>query len=107
MTIVESAAEPTSWYSMPGQAAVERLGTNPERGLDADEVTRRLERYGRNELATEPPPSRWVVARGQFANPMNIMLLIVGGASLAIGQIATAVVVLALVAFNVIMGLAN
>ena len=33
---------------------------------------------------------------------MNIMLLIVGGASLVIGQVATALVVLALVAFNVI-----
>jgi Ca2+-transporting ATPase len=104
MTIVEPAAEPAVWYSMPAEAAAERLGTSPERGLDADEVTRRLARYGRNELPTEPPPSRWAVARGQLINPMNIMLMIVGGASLLIGQVATAVVVLALVTFNVVMG---
>ncbi len=35
---------------------------------------------------------------------MNIMLLIVSVASLAIGQVATGVIVLALVSFNVIMG---
>ena len=104
MTIVEPAAEPAVWYSMPAEAAAERLGTSPERGLDADEVTRRLARYGRNELPTEPPPSTWAVARGQLINPMNIMLMIVGGASLIIGQVATAVVVLALVTFNVVMG---
>ena len=40
---------------------------------------------------------------GQLANPMKIMLLIVGVASFAIGQIATGFVVTALVAFNVIM----
>jgi Ca2+-transporting ATPase len=45
----------------------------------------------------------WVVARGQLVNPMNIMLLVVA-AAFAIVQIATAVVVLGLVTFNVVMG---
>ena len=67
-------------------------------------MTQRLAEYGPNELPTEPPPSLWVVARGQLANPMNIMLLIVGAASIAIGQVPTGVVVLALVTFNVVMG---
>ena len=44
---------------------------------------------------------------GQLANPMNIMLLIVVAASFAIVQIATAVVVLGLVTFNVVMGTAQ
>src|SRR5215213_1352598 len=104
MTLVKPPAEPVSWYTTSAEAAAERLGVSPERGLDAAEVTRRLAEYGPNELAVEPPPSRWEVARGQLTNPMNIMLLIVGVASLLIGQVATAVVVLALVAFNVIMG---
>jgi Ca2+-transporting ATPase len=45
-----------------------------------------------------------VVARGQLVNPMNIMLIIVAVASFGIGQIATGVVVAALVTFNVVMG---
>ncbi len=104
MTIVKPPAEHVSWYTMSPEAAAERLGVSPDRGLDAAEVTRRLAEYGPNELASEPPPSRWEVARGQLSNPMNIMLLIVGVASLAIGQVATALVVLGLVTFNVVMG---
>ena len=104
MTLVKPPAEPVSWYSTSAEAAAERLGVSPERGLDAAEVTRRLAEYGPNELATEPPPSRWEVARGQLSNPMNIMLLIVCVASFAIGQVATALVVLGLVTFNVVMG---
>jgi Ca2+-transporting ATPase len=104
MTIVKPGPEPVSWHTLSGDATAERLDVSPDQGLGAGEVTRRLAEYGPNELPTEPPPSRWDVARGQLSNPMNVMLLIVGVASLVIGQVATAVVVLALVAFNVIMG---
>ncbi|MCU7730963.1 cation-transporting P-type ATPase [Actinoplanes sp. KI2] len=107
MTIVEpspSVPQRVSWYTLPADAAAQRLGVDAAQGLDENEVTRRLGEYGPNELPTEPPPNRWTVARGQITNPMNVMLLIVGVASLVIGQIATAAVVLALVTFNVVMG---
>ena len=94
----------TPWHSRAAEDAAHDLGVSPEEGLDSDEVGRRLKEYGPNELPTEPPPSVWVVARGQLSNPMNIMLLLVGAASFAIGQIATGVVVFALVIFNVLMG---
>jgi Ca2+-transporting ATPase len=101
-TVKEPAGLP--WYSVPPDDVAGQLGVDPEQGLDAAEAARRLAEYGPNELATEPPPSVWMVARGQLANPMNIMLLIVCAASFAIGQVATGVVVFALVAFNVVMG---
>jgi P-type Ca2+ transporter type 2C len=105
MTTIEQApaAEPT-WYTLSADDAVARLRVDAEQGLGPDEVERRLAQYGRNEIAAEPPPTLWEVAKGQLANPMNIMLLIVSIASLAIGQVATGVIVAALVSFNVIMG---
>jgi Ca2+-transporting ATPase len=101
------AAEATgdvTWYAVPTDDVARRLGVDTGPGLDADEASRRLAEYGPNRLPTEPPPSIWAVARGQLANPMNIMLLIVVVASLLIGQVATALVVLGLVIFNVVMG---
>ncbi|BAL88290.1 putative cation-transporting ATPase [Actinoplanes missouriensis 431] len=104
MTTVGRAVEESPAYSVPGPEVARRLGVDPDRGLDAAEVDRRLAEFGANELPAEPAQSRWAVARGQLANPMNIMLLIVGGASLAIAEVPTAAVVLALVVFNVVMG---
>ena len=104
MTVIEPMGAKVEWYAVPADDVVARLGVDAEEGLDADEVQRRLAQYGPNEIATEPPPTLWEVAKGQLANPMNIMLLIVSIASFAIGQVATGVIVLALVSFNVIMG---
>jgi Ca2+-transporting ATPase len=84
-----------------------QLQVDPDRGLDRSGADRRLADYGPNELPAEPSPSVWVVARGQLANPMNIMLMIVCVASLAIGQVPTGIVIFGLVTFNVVMGSAQ
>ena len=104
MSTTEQATDTVAWHALSAAEVATRLTTDPDRGLDADEVERRRTQYGPNELATEPPPSVWVVARGQLSNPMNIMLLIVSVASFVIGQVATGVFVLGLVSFNVNMG---
>ncbi len=103
-TAVEQPGDRLVWYALPVQDVTTQLGVDADAGLTVAEVDRRLAEYGPNELPTEPPPSVWVVAREQLANPMNIMLLFVVGASFAIVQIATALVVLGLVLFNVVMG---
>src|SRR6266702_8126100 len=95
MTTTKPPIEDVAWYALSVEDAAGHMRVDPDQ---------RLAEYGPNELPTEPPPSVWVVGRGQLANPMNIMLLIVCGASFAIGQVATGVVVLGLVVFNVVMG---
>ena len=103
-----TTAAPSSQFDdahLRSVAEVEALaGVDAGTGLATSEAAARLARYGPNELRSEPPPSLWQVGRAQLANPMNIMLLIVAVASLAIGQIATGIVVAALVTFNVVMG---
>jgi Ca2+-transporting ATPase len=103
MTTIEHAKPTVDWYSKSADDAVVELGVDPDHGLNAGEVERRLSEYGPNELPKEPPPSRWEVAKGQLSNPMNIMLMIVAVASLAIGQVPTGIFVLGLVTFNVVM----
>ena len=103
-TIEQPAGGGLAWYALSAQDVTTQLGVDEDAGLTVAEVDRRLADYAPNELPTEPPPSVWAVARGQLANPMNIMLLIVCAASFAIAQVATGVVVLGLVTFNVVMG---
>ena len=104
MTAVDHTAESTAWYALSREDTAAKIGVDPDEGLSDSDVQQRLAQYGPNQLPTEPPPSVWTVARGQLANPMNIMLIIVAIASYAIGQIATGIVVTALVTFNVVMG---
>jgi Ca2+-transporting ATPase len=104
MTIVERRPEILAPHAMTAGDVTAQLGVEVDQGLTATEVDRRLAEYGPNELPKEAPPSVWEVARGQLGNPMNIMLLLVVAASFAIAQWATALVVLGLVLFNVVMG---
>jgi P-type Ca2+ transporter type 2C len=104
MTTTKPPDQAVTWYTLSADDAAAQLGVEPDRGLSTEQAARLLAEYGPNELPTEPPPSVWAVGRGQLSNPMNIMLLIVCGASFAIAQWATAVVVLGLVVFNVVMG---
>ena len=103
-TTVSPPVEAEPWHSQAPSAVAGALDVDVETGLDSAEAERRLQKHGPNSLPTEPPPSVWVVARGQVSNPMNVMLLIVGVASLVIGQYATAIVVFGLVTFNVVVG---
>ena len=104
MSTIEQSADSPAWYAKDPGATLSALSVDPDQGLDAAEAQRRLSEYGPNQLATEPAPSLWAVARGQLSNPMNIMLAIVAVASLAIGQVATGIFVALLVTFNVVMG---
>jgi Ca2+-transporting ATPase len=104
VTTIDHPAPEQLWYDLTPAAAAAELHVEPDRGLDAAEVERRLAEVGPNALRAEPPPSRWVLALGQGKNPMNIMLLAVGLASFTIGQFATGIFVLGLVTFNVVMG---
>src|ERR1700746_642171 len=103
-TTVEQPGDRLAWYALPAQDVTAQLGVDEAAGLTVSEVDRRLDDYGPNELPTEPPPGVGAVAREQVANPRSVMLLFLVGASFAIVQIATALVVLGLVLFNVVMG---
>src|SRR5688500_10910565 len=64
--------------SRPTNADSRRLmaGTDPRHGLSDDEVRRRLEQYGRNELAAEPPVPAWRRLLAQFQDVLVILLLV-------------------------------
>ena len=104
MTMTDRTPATTRWYAISGEEAVAQLDTDASHGLSPEGVQTRLAEYGENVVTTEPPPTLWQMAKGQLANPMNIMLLIVSIASFTIGQVSTGAVVMALVLFNVIMG---
>ncbi|PJM74348.1 haloacid dehalogenase [Bifidobacterium primatium] len=63
----------------PSLAAVDdvaaALHTDIERGLDADEASRRLTAFGPNQLAGAPPVPKWKKFLAQFNDPLVYLLL--------------------------------
>ncbi|BDR53866.1 haloacid dehalogenase [Bombiscardovia nodaiensis] len=57
-----------------GQVA-QALAVDPEQGLSEQEAARRLERFGPNELAGEPPTPGWRKFLEQFKDPLVYLLL--------------------------------
>ena len=104
MSTIAQSSETPAWYAISPEDVAARLTVDTDQGLSDDDAAQRLAEYGPNQLKTEPPPSIWAVGLGQLSNPMNIMLVIVAVASIAIGQVATGIFVALLVTFNVVMG---
>jgi Ca2+-transporting ATPase len=98
----ETGAAPP--FARDAADVVAEYGSDAARGLTRDEAASRRAQYGPNEITKEKPPSVWAIAAGQFRNPMNIMLVIVTIASLAIGEVSTAVIVALLILLNVVLG---
>src|SRR5262245_5787506 len=99
---VAAAASPE--YARDASDVAVSLGTDPTTGLTSGEAAIRLGQYGPNQIASEPPPSVWAVAAGQFRNPMNIMLVAVTAVSFAIGETSTGILVALLILLNVVLG---
>jgi Ca2+-transporting ATPase len=90
---------------------VEALRTDLRRGLTDAKVSSRLQRYGRNELATEKATSAWVRFLAQFQNVLVILLLIATGISAGLwayerdsGLPYEAIAILAVVLLNATLG---
>ena len=71
-------------YREPADAIVAALGSDARRGLGDDDVRRRLEQHGRNELAAEKPVPRWRRFLAQFQDVLVVLLLVATAISAAL-----------------------
>ncbi|MDQ2693823.1 MAG: HAD-IC family P-type ATPase, partial [Pseudomonadota bacterium] len=92
------------WHTLSADQAAARLDATPATGLSDAEAARRLERHGPNRLARKPPRPAWRLFLDQFANLLIIVLLGAAVLSGAIGHLRDAVVILAVVVLNAVLG---
>ncbi len=83
---------------------LDRLGTDPERGLTEVEAERRRARLGPNELSEAPPPPLWRKFLAQVTEPVVLILLAAAALSAGIGEWADALAILAIVVLNALLG---
>jgi Ca2+-transporting ATPase len=82
----------------------ERLGSDPARGLSADDAAARLVERGPNELYWGEGVSRARIVLGQLTSPMILLLAAAGVLSGALGDVTEAIVIFVVVALNAWIG---
>ena len=85
------------------EQVLERLGSGRS-GLSEEEAGRRLERYGRNELAEEGRATRFEIFLRQFKSVLIFILIIAALLSLLVGEYLDFVAILLILLFNAILG---
>jgi len=91
-------------YQEQLQDLIQRLQSNPQQGLDSQQAAALLEKYGRNELKEKKKQTMLQKLLAQFK---DVMVLILIGASLVsafLGEYIDAVVIIAIVLINAILG---
>ena len=95
------------WHAMAADAALRAAGGDSQRGLDAAAVRERVARYGANALPEAPPRPAWRVFARQFKSPLIYILLVAAVRAGARGERGDAVVILAVVVANALIGAAQ
>ena len=91
------------WHALREQELLESLETSRD-GLDGSGAEQRLERFGPNRLPD--PPKKPAILRflAQFHNLLIYILIVAGAAALALGETIDAMVILAVVVINALIG---
>src|SRR4051812_1544705 len=95
-----------TYYELPGEQVAASFDVEPENGLSATEAAARLDRYGANKFAEAKAEPRWRAFVRQYADAMQIVLLVAGVASIVpLGQYGTGIMLLLLTVLNAVLGL--
>lgn len=92
------------WYEIEAAEAGEKLNTDLDRGLSAEEAEKRLEEYGPNAL--REPPSRSILSMfmDQLKEVLVIILIIAAVISGAVGEWMDSLVIMIIVVLNACLG---
>jgi len=93
------------WYARAADDVAARLGVDPAVGLAAATAADRLATDGPNALPAERTVPGWRRFLEQYAAYMQIILLIAGVVSIAIGEWSTGALLLLLTVVNAVVGL--
>ncbi len=108
MTISEVAPEAavTAFHTLTVEATLQVEGVEQQSGLSSAEAAARLARYGPNQFKEPPKESGFQAFVRQYADPMQMVLLVAGVLTLyPVKQYATGVLLIVLTLFNAVLGL--
>jgi Ca2+-transporting ATPase len=93
-----------AWHSLESKQVLKELNADPDTGLTKDEVAKRLEQYGYNELKKEKKVSPFTLFISQFKDILIIILLVAIVLSAVVGELMDAGIIAAIVVFCAVLG---
>ena len=102
MSLNNKAVLDSEYAGLAIEALFEKFDTSVK-GLLEEEAQRRLESYGHNEAARKKKRTILVGILSKFVNPLVIVLLIIAGCSLFLGEKISALLVLFMAVFSVFL----
>lgn len=75
------ASDQPAWHALEAEEIVERLEIDPDRGLSADEASKRLDEHGPNEIGGDEGTPWWKTLLDQFRSPLISILIIAASVS--------------------------
>ena len=101
-----SARETTAWHTLGAEDVLRLTGSDATAGLSTAEVEERTRQFGPNRFTAAQSESPLRAFLRQYADPMQVVLLVAGIGSLyPLKDIGTGVLLLALTVFNAVLGL--
>ena len=92
-----------AWHTITTEESFKRLESSPD-GLSSEEVAKRQEEFGPNELQARAQVSPWAILVEQFKNVLIIILLLATALSAFLGHGVEAIAITVIVLFAVILG---
>ena len=92
------------WHSLNAEAVLKHLEVQDE-GLSSEEVERRLQIYGPNQLKEAPRPGFLALLWGQLNNFVVILLIVASVISALLGDYVEAAAIMAIVVLNSVLGI--
>jgi len=96
--------KPGSWYNLSVEDTLNQLQVSVEDGLSKRDVQDRLDEYGTNELIERGVKSPWSILGDQFKETMVVVLIIAAFISILLSDWKDAIVILAIVILNAVLG---
>jgi Cation transporter/ATPase, N-terminus len=93
------------WHALSADRVLQAERVDGQHGLSSAEVVSRARQFGPNAFDAGKVESRWRAFVRQYADPMQIVLLVAGIVSLFLKEFETGVVLILLTLFNAVLGL--
>jgi P-type Ca2+ transporter type 2C len=92
------------WHALKADAVLKHLEVHHE-GLSSEEVERRLQNYGPNQLKEAPRPGFLTLLWAQLNNFVVILLIVASVISALLGDYVEAAAIMAIVVLNTVLGI--